>query len=85
MLFLSFVLNTVIFFLLLNRGYLKRRRQDPGYPQKPISRMVLFPISLGIVFTLLMDTFRGIVYYQFVLFMVAALLLYWIFYIMAKK
>jgi hypothetical protein len=85
MLFFSFVLNAVIFFLLLNLGYLKRRRQDPDYPQKSISKMVLFPISLAVVFTLLMDTFRGIIFYQFVLFLVAALLLYWIFYIMAKK
>ncbi len=81
----SLILNTTIFFLIFNMGYLRRRRQDPTCAQKPFHQMYLFPLALGIVFTLIVDSFRGIVMYQMIIFLAAALLLYWIFFVMSAR
>jgi hypothetical protein len=40
-------------------------------------------LALGIVFTLIVDGFKGVMIYQLALFAAAALLLYWIFYVLA--
>lgn len=85
MIFLSFILNTLLFFVVLNLSYLKEKRQNPDYPDKPFSKLVLFPLALGIVFTLIIDMFKGIFFYQILLFGLAALFLYWIFYVFGKK
>lgn len=81
----SLIINTALFFLIFNMGYIRRRRQDPGVPQKPFHQMYLFPLALGIVFTLIVDSFRGIVMYQMMIFLAAALLLYWIFFVMSSR
>lgn len=82
---ISLLLNVAIFFILLNAGYLRRRRNDPTYPEKPFRQLYLFPLALGVVFTLIVDSFRGIVMYQLIIFAAAALLLYWIFFVMSGR
>ncbi|MEN6460628.1 MAG: hypothetical protein ABFC94_04560 [Syntrophomonas sp.] len=84
MIFFSLLLNTIIFFVVLNLSYFKKKRNDPDYPDKPFTQSVLFPLCLGIVFTLIVDAFKGIMIYQIILFMVAAILLYWIFYMVRR-
>jgi len=71
--------------LVINYSYFKRKREDPNYPDKPVSQVVLFPLAVGIVFSLIVDSFRGSMLYQLLLFAVAVLLLYWIFFIVNKK
>lgn len=85
MIVISLLINSVIFFFLLNFSYIKKKKENPNYPDKPISKLLLFPLALGIVFTLVMDVFKGIMFYQLLLFALAALLLYWIFYVLSKK
>lgn len=85
MIVISLLINSVIFFFLLNFSYIKKKRENPNYPDKPISKLLLFPLALGIVFTLVMDVFKGIMIYQLMLFALAAFLLYWIFYVLSKK
>lgn len=85
MIFISLLINSVIFFFLLNFSYIKKKKENPNFPDKPISKLLLFPLALGIVFTLVMDVFKGIMIYQLLLFALAALLLYWIFYVLSKK
>lgn len=85
MIFLSLLINTILFFLVLNFSYIKQKRTDPNYPDKPFSKLVLFPLALGIIFTLIVDVFKGIFIYQIIFFLIAALLLYWIFYILNSK
>ena len=85
MIFLSLVINTLLFFLVFNVSYIKKKRENPEYPDKPLAKLILFPLALGIVFTLIVDVFKGIMLYQLLFFLVAALLLYWIFYVMSKK
>lgn len=82
MIIVSLIINTLIIFLVLNLGYIKKKREDPNYPDKPFKHLVLFPLTLGIIFTLIVDGFKGVIIYQLALFAVAALLLYWIFYIL---
>lgn len=81
----SLVINTLIFFLVLNASYWRRRRDNPDYPPKPATQVYLFPLALGVVFTLIVDQFRGIVMYQMFVFLAMALLLFWIFYILPGK
>lgn len=85
MIVISLLINSVIFFFLLNFSYIKKKRENPNYPDKPISKLLLFPLALGIVFTLIMDVFKGIMFYQLLLFALATLLLYWIFYVLRKE
>jgi len=85
MILLSFILNTLLFFLLVNSSYLKKKRSNPDYPDKPFSKLILFPLTLGIVFTLIIDVFRGIIMYQLLLFAIIALMLYWFFYVFNKN
>lgn len=84
MIVISLVINTLLFFLVLNYSYLANKRKDPDYPDKPLARLLLFPLCLGIVFTILVDAFKGIMFYQLILFVLAAILLYWIFYVVRK-
>lgn len=85
MLFLSFILNTVLLFVILNWSYWQNKKNNPDYPDKPYSQMILFPLTLGIVLTIIFDAFKGIFIYQTIIFLVLALLLYWVFFIAAKK
>lgn len=85
MILVSLIINSLIFFLVLNLNYLRRKRTDPGHPDKPFSKLVLFPLALGTVFTLIVDGFKGIVVYQLLIFALAALLLYWIFYVLTGR
>lgn len=85
MLLFSWLLNTALFFGLLNISYFSKKRRDPNYPDKPFSKLVLFPVALGTVFTLIVDAFRGVIFYQFLLFLIAAILLYWIFYFLKPR
>ncbi len=84
MIIISLIINTLIFFLISNWSYLQKKKADPNYPDRPFTKVILFPLALGIVFTLIVDAFRGIIVYQLILFLVAALLLYWIFFVMNK-
>ena len=84
MIIISLIINTVLFFLISNWSYLQKKKADPDYPIRPLTKVILFPLALGIVFTLIVDAFKGIMVYQLILFLVAAVLLYWIFFIMNK-
>ncbi len=85
MIIFSLILNTAIFFLVLNFSYIKKKRENPAYPDKPVSQLILFPLALGVVFTLIVDVFRGFMLYQLLIFLIAAILLYWIFYVLKKS
>ena len=84
MIFFSLALNTTLFFLVLNHSYIKKKRENPAYPDKPLSQLILFPLALGVVFTLIVDVFRGFMIYQLLIFLLVAILLYWIFYVLKK-
>jgi hypothetical protein len=75
--FVSLAINSVAFLLLFNWSYLQKKRKCPAYPAKPIAQSIVFPVALGIAYTLLIDAYKGIFYYQFILFMVVALILFW--------
>ncbi|NLO20785.1 MAG: hypothetical protein GX119_02135 [Syntrophomonadaceae bacterium] len=85
MIIISLIINTVIFFLISNWSYLQKKKKNPDYPDRPLTKVILFPLALGIVFTLIVDAFKGVMVYQLILFLVAAVLLYWIFFVMNKK
>lgn len=80
MLIFSLLLNITLFFTVLNLSYIKKRRLDPDYPDKPFAKLVIFPVALGTIFTLIVDAFKGIIFYQLIFFVIAAVFLYWIFY-----
>ena len=69
MIFFSLILNTAIFFIVLNFSYIKKKRENPAYPDKPVSQLILFPLALGVVFTLIVDVFRGFMLYQLLIFL----------------
>lgn len=85
MIIFSLILNTLVFFIVLNYSYIKNRRDNSNYPSKPFARVVLFPLALGIVFTLIVDAFKGIMMYQLAIFLIVAVLLYWFFYASRKN
>ncbi len=76
----SFLINTLIFFLLVNLPYINRKRRAPYTPDKSMAQFLFFPLALGLVFTLLFDVLKGILIYQLMIFILTALLLYWLFY-----
>ena len=84
MIFLSMLINTCVFLLLFNWSYLNKRKTNPNHPPKPVAQSLLFPIALAVVFTLLVDSYRGIMYYQLILFLLVGGFLFWIFYIKKK-
>lgn len=85
MIYLSLALNCLLFFLLVNMSYIKNRRKDPDYPEKPFSKLVLFPLALGIVFTVILDVMKGLMFFQILIFLIVAVLLYLIFYVFRWK
>jgi len=85
MLILSLLINIILFFLIFNIGYLNRKKTNPATPDKPISQMYLFPLAIAILFTLIMDAVKGIFYYQMLIFIVAAILIYLLFYKAGQK
>ncbi len=85
MIVISLIINTVIFFLITNWSYLQKKKAEPNYPDRPWTKVILFPLALGIVFTLIVDAFKGVMIYQLILFLIAALLLYWIFFVMNNR
>ncbi|HWP98291.1 MAG TPA: hypothetical protein VN426_15705 [Syntrophomonadaceae bacterium] len=82
---LSLILYCLIFFLIINWSYIQKKRQDPDCPDRPLDQLVLFPVALGVAFTLIARIFRGIFLYQTVLFLLTAALLYWVFFLAKKK
>lgn len=82
---ISLLINTAVFFFVLNISYIRNKRSDPDCPAKPFSQLVLFPLALGVVFTLIVDQFRGLMIYQLLFFLLASLLLYFIFYGMGNR
>jgi ABC-type xylose transport system permease subunit len=85
MIFVSMAINIVIFLLIFNWSYLSNRRNNPDYPAKPVSQAIVFPLALAVIFTLLVDAYRGIMYYQLIMFLVAGLILFGVFYLNKKK
>ena len=85
MIYLSLAFNCLLFFLLVNMGYINNRRKDPDYPEKPFSKLVLFPLALGIVFTVILDVMKGLMFFQFFIFFIVAVLLYLIFYVFNRN
>jgi hypothetical protein len=84
MIIVSLIINSLIFFAILNYSYLAKKKHDPDLPDKPFAQMWLFPLCLGIIFTILVDAFKGVMFYQLILFVLAAILLYWIFFKVGK-
>lgn len=76
----SLAINIVIFFLLANMNYFTRKRKDSDYPKKSLTKMIIFPIMLGVTFTLLFDIIKGFMLYQLLIFGLVAGFLYWLFY-----
>lgn len=74
---LSLIINTVVFLLLFNWSYLQKKRLNPAYPSKPVAQSILFPVGLGIAYTLLVDAYKGLFYYQLILFLIVAAVLFW--------
>ncbi|MCX5780638.1 MAG: hypothetical protein NTV45_07460, partial [Firmicutes bacterium] len=70
--FISLAINIVVFLLLFNWSYLQKKRLNPAYPNKPVAQSILFPVGLSVAYTLLVDAYKGIFYYQMVLFLVVA-------------
>ncbi|NLB52357.1 MAG: hypothetical protein GX808_05380 [Syntrophomonadaceae bacterium] len=85
MIYLSLAFNCLLFFLLVNMGYINNRRKDPDYPEKPFSKLVLFPLALGIVFTVILDVMKGLMFFQIIIFFIVAVLLYLIFYVFNRN
>ena len=85
MLIISLLINIIIFFLIFNMGYLNKKKTNPATPDKPLSQMYLFPIAIAILFTLIMDAFKGIFFYQMLVFVVTAILIYLLFYKAGQK
>jgi hypothetical protein len=81
MAFLSPIIYSVVFFLLLNWSYIKKKRKDPDYPDRPFSQLVVFPVILGLAFFLVARLFRLVS----LIFLILALLLYWAFFVAKKK
>ena len=75
--FVSMAINTLAFLLVFNWSYIQKRRHDPDYPPKPIAQSIIFPVGLGIAYTILVDAYKGIIYYQMILFLVVAGVLFW--------
>ncbi len=73
----SLTINIILFLLIFNWSYLQQRRMNPYYPPKPIAQSILFPVGLAVAFTLLVDAYRGIMYYQLIMFLMVAALLFW--------
>lgn len=67
----------MIFLLIFNWSYVQKKRQDPSYPDRPLAQSLLFPLALAGAYTLLIDAYKGIFYYQFIIFLVVAGVLYW--------
>ncbi len=74
---ISLIINILLFILLLNWSYIEKRRKNPDYPIKPITQSIVFPVSLGIAYTFLVDAYKGIIYYQLILFLLVAGVLFW--------
>lgn len=75
--FVSMAVNTLVFILVFNWSYIQKRRLDPNHPRKPLAQSIVFPVSLGIAYTILVDAYKGILYYQLILFLVVAAVLFW--------
>ena len=75
--FFSLAFNTLIFLLIFNWSYLQKKRLNPDIQAKPLAQSVFFPVGLAIAFTLLVDAYKGILYYQIMLFLIVAALLFW--------
>lgn len=80
MLAISWFLNVLLFLVVLNISYIKNKHHNNNYPDKAFSKLIIFPLALGTVFTIIVDVFKGFVFYQLILFIIAAILLYWVFY-----
>lgn len=85
MIYLSLAFNCLLFFLLVNMSYINNRRKDPDHPEKPFSKLVLFPLALGIVFTIILDVMKGLMFFQIIIFIIVAVLLYLIFYVFNRN
>lgn len=85
MIYISLGINCLLFFLLFNAGYLKKRRTNPDCAEKPFSQLVVFPLALGIVFTILIDVMKGMMLVQLLIFLIFAALLYLFFYVFSAN
>jgi len=81
----SLLMNVAVFFLLVNIQYFNRKRNEPDYPKKPLVKMVLFPVALGVAFTVLFDIIKGFMFYQLIIFGLVAGFLYWLFYVAGQR
>lgn len=80
MIALSLILNSLLFFLLLNWSYLGERRRNPNTPERPLSLLVAYPLVLGVIFTLIGRLFKTLFIYQTLIFLIVAVLIYWVFF-----
>lgn len=84
MLIVNLILNFLLFFVLLNIGRFLERRHSPELPPQPWLRTIGLPLTLGIALTAV-DNLRLVFFQQFILFIILAAVIYWIFSIFLKK
>ena len=82
MIFLSFVINALIFLLVFNLGFSDKKKKN--HQTRSLSKTLFFPLALAVAFTLLIDIFKGLFVLQILLFLMVAALLYYIFFIFNK-
>ena len=75
----SFLVNALIFFVIFNFSYFQQKWANPNYPNKPLKKMLYFPLTLALLFSLIINAFKGFFLYQLVLFILALLFAYWLF------
>ncbi|NLV15726.1 MAG: hypothetical protein GXY50_00760 [Syntrophomonadaceae bacterium] len=82
MFLINLAMNSLIFFVILNVGkwFSNRKRPDA----QPVSYSFLPPLVLGMALTLA-DSLRIAFIWQLVLFIIIAILIYWLFYVFMKK
>lgn len=76
----SLIFNSLLFFLLFNWSYLGERRRNPNTPERPLSFLVGYPLVLGVIFTLIGRLFKTLFIYQTLIFIIVAVLIYWVFF-----
>ena len=84
MIAISLVLNCLVFWVLLNLGWWVERRQRTDARPRPLTQTLLLPLALGVGLTIV-DSLRLAFFYQLLVFIIVAILLYWLFSIFLKK
>lgn len=80
----NLLFNCLIFFLFINLGYWLEKRKKPEIEAPGFKKAFILPVFLGAILTLL-DTLRLAFFLQVVIFLAAALFLYWLFSVFTRR